>query len=314
MITPKWRDRRLLVVCAIVAFPGCWDHPAEVAGGGQFAMTLEEVGHWPMPSRADLVGGSIVDSATVLAWNHKGDLWLLEQNHTLPQHLGVRAIPSINRARGGVLLLAREDGSLAKLSADGMVVQMDVRCPEAKTARLLLAHEGGFVAVFPAADDFEEVRGFSVTSTSCEARGEPLRMTAAEKVTLALARGQEIIASSSDPFRPLLKVTLGDGEPVVSEIPESRPQAADILGPSRGAKWVALPVVPLDRGFLRVSADLRSDRRRVDRWDSAGIHLNTTEVEGAFGFFTSAPEHRLLLGMRMEGRPEVVLYRWTWED
>lgn len=293
---------------------GCADELEEFAGDAEFALTLDEVGQWAVPYRADLVGGSIVDSATVLVWNHEGELWLLEQNQSEPQHLGVRAVPSINRVTGGVLLLARDNGSLGWLAPDGTVAEMGVRCPEARAARLLLAQEGGFVAVFPAADNFEEVRGFSVTSTSCEARGEPLRTAAAEKVTLALAGGQEIIASSSDPFRPLLKATLGYGEPVFTEIPASRPQPADLLRSSSGVKWVALPLVPLDRGFLRVSADLRSDRRRVDRWDSAGIHLNSTEVEGAFGFFTSAPEKRLLLGMRMEGEPQVVLYRWSWEN
>lgn len=78
--------------------------------------------------------------------------------------------------------------------------------------------------------------------------------------------------------------------------------------------WVSLPLVQLDRGFLRTISDLRSDRRLLVLYDDAGRVIRQQALNVPFGVLAAAPESRILVAARRGQILEVVKYRWRWAD
>lgn len=78
------------------------------------------------------------------------------------------------------------------------------------------------------------------------------------------------------------------------------------------ASWTAFPPVHLDRGYLQMLADSRSDHRRLVLADENGKVLHESTVDVALGFLDVDTRRRILLAVRNAGAPELVVYRWHW--
>lgn len=76
--------------------------------------------------------------------------------------------------------------------------------------------------------------------------------------------------------------------------------------------WVALAVHPLERGFIRTFADLRSDQRVLAIYGADGSLLRQSRLDVPMAVLTTIPGERLLLAARRTDRLEIVFYRWRW--
>jgi hypothetical protein len=95
--------------------------------------------------------------------------------------------------------------------------------------------------------------------------------------------------------------------------PISLPREA-VGSESAASLWVSLPLVQLDRGFLRTISDLRSDRRLLVLYDEGGRVIRQQVLNVPFGVLAAAPDSRLLVAARRADHLEVVKYRWRWAD
>jgi hypothetical protein len=82
----------------------------------------------------------------------------------------------------------------------------------------------------------------------------------------------------------------------------------------QGVLWHALPPLELDRAFVRVLADLRSDRRKILLFHPSGYLVRSSEIVAPIGFFTSDVATSTLLGIRTSDRNELVKYGWRWGE
>lgn len=76
--------------------------------------------------------------------------------------------------------------------------------------------------------------------------------------------------------------------------------------------WLALSIHPLDEGYIRTFADLRSDLRVLATYDAEGRLLRRSVIAVPIGILATVPERRVLLAARRTDRLEVVTYRWRW--
>jgi hypothetical protein len=74
----------------------------------------------------------------------------------------------------------------------------------------------------------------------------------------------------------------------------------------------ALPIVPLDDGYLLQFSDLESDRRLMVTLDSGFRLISSVVVPAPIGFMAAAHGPRQLLALVDTGVPEVRFYRWHW--
>ena len=76
--------------------------------------------------------------------------------------------------------------------------------------------------------------------------------------------------------------------------------------------WYGLPILPLDTGYLRVFADLRSDHRRLQWLNTDGVHHLLMELDDPIGFLDSDPVRRRLLALRAGNPTSITVYEWRW--
>src|SRR5690606_18416796 len=76
--------------------------------------------------------------------------------------------------------------------------------------------------------------------------------------------------------------------------------------------WHGLPILPLDTGYLRVFADLRSDHRRLQWLNTDGVHHLLMELDDPIGFLDSDPVRRRLLALRAGNPTSITVYEWRW--
>jgi hypothetical protein len=75
---------------------------------------------------------------------------------------------------------------------------------------------------------------------------------------------------------------------------------------------VALPFIPLDRGYLQQLADLTEDRRLVALLDANGSFVRSSLWTVAMGIVAGDRGTRRIIAFRDIGVQEIVLYRWGW--
>jgi hypothetical protein len=79
-----------------------------------------------------------------------------------------------------------------------------------------------------------------------------------------------------------------------------------------GQNYVALPILPVGRGFVQTLADATSDERIILVYGPDGALLRHSRISAAFGLIHSNPEIGLILGLQDFGTPEVIGFRWHW--
>jgi hypothetical protein len=97
--------------------------------------------------------------------------------------------------------------------------------------------------------------------------------------------------------------------PFVSPVPGA---VADSVA-SEGL-WAGMDVIPLDSGYVRTFADLRSDMRLLVLYDRQGELRRVSPVAVPLGMLGASVESHLLLAARTTDKREIVLYRWRWGD
>jgi hypothetical protein len=163
------------------------------------------------------------------------------------------------------------------------------------------------------------LRLLDLTGWECaEVQTLPLPCDGQGKVSLARGNGRHLgglIIGCGSPDAPLFRLSRDAAGAKTAPIINSVPSNNDRTRSGTEMRiWVGLPLLSLDEGYLRVSADSRSNRRRLDLWSSDGEYVRSRIVDTAMGLFASSPEHQLLLGLRNENGLEVVVYRWSWSN
>jgi hypothetical protein len=78
-------------------------------------------------------------------------------------------------------------------------------------------------------------------------------------------------------------------------------------------RWVALTTLGLDSGYLQYLADLNSDHRLLQLYDSEGRPTRRISIDAPLGLLASDPVKKRVLGYRRINGPELMLYRWEWQ-
>jgi hypothetical protein len=122
---------------------------------------------------------------------------------------------------------------------------------------------------------------------------------------LGLARRSVLLTEAEPPFRTW---RIGPDGPGVPFAPRGSgyPESAGIQ------RWVSAPVVDLGDALLQTLSDLGSDRRLLILYDRHGREQRKTVIAVPMAFVGVTRDRRHLIGVRDVGRPEVVLYRWSW--
>lgn len=132
----------------------------------------------------------------------------------------------------------------------------------------------------------------------------------AAAVQLSPAGEDVLVTDLEPPFRT--RRMRPDGS-VAREFQPRHPPPDEPVDTLRGeVRWISLPVVPLQRGYLQTLTDLGSDRRLIVLYDGRGREVRRREVEVPVGITGITPRERYLLASRNAGRPEVLLYSWRW--
>lgn len=85
--------------------------------------------------------------------------------------------------------------------------------------------------------------------------------------------------------------------------------AADTVA---AVRLTGMGVHSVDRGYLMVLSDLRSDLRVLVLFDSTGLRQRVTLLNVPLGFMDSDTETQTLLGVRTASKVELLFYRWSW--
>jgi hypothetical protein len=76
--------------------------------------------------------------------------------------------------------------------------------------------------------------------------------------------------------------------------------------------WIALPVLPIENGFVQTLTGPGAAERRIVLYDVLGRVISVSQTAGAPGFIASDPSRRKLIGLRFssagKNRAEVVEY------
>jgi len=84
-------------------------------------------------------------------------------------------------------------------------------------------------------------------------------------------------------------------------------------GPEGLRDVAALPVIPLDVGFVQVVTDLASDHRFFVVFDALGQVVRISPVTAPIGLTRLNRERDRLIGLRRVNGQEIVQYAWRWD-
>ena len=149
----------------------------------------------------------------------------------------------------------------------------------------------------------KEVTWQLLEATRVRDLGRSFQMTASE--------GRVLMASHFPPYSVIGITPTGSTAILVAQ---SALVSRRVIGaPDTSSRWIALPVVVLDTGFIQTFADLNSDRRILTLYTSGFDLVNHVASNVPLGMMTSIPSRRVLVsGRNLRGRVELVVYRWRW--
>jgi hypothetical protein len=265
-----------------------------------------------IPDSFRLAGGTIVDSTVAFLWAvNQPYLLVLSGNAALPFAPSAFARPVaafwndedrqlevVDAGAGQVVSLTREGRVLGRwplpLSGVGSAARtrtgwfVGVHSPD-KTYRVAAVGRRGHSEVLQLADS-DSYQDYSLVADS------------ARLLVWSMRRGFAVSVvehgAVSFVFRP-------DSIGAYKAVPDD---TLDAL------RWVALRPVPLDRGYLQVLADLKSDDRRLILYDRSGREVRRSRLDVAVGPVSSRPDHQTLLMARITNDQELIFYRWHWRE
>lgn len=292
------------------------------------ALILEPVKSWSLPSGRilSLQGASFVSDSIVVGWTRDGKLWLFDRGDSIAEPIWERAPLIIVRSgfpgrEQPNVAVSNSDGRVFRIRPSGSVEATQTTCDVAARSADLLSVGEDLLALRnpangePTATASRSLSLIRLSGGNCQEVANVELGCRDGVASLAQAGPDEAWISCSDPDVPIHSVKLSSDSLVLEGLKLSG--AADgspELSSPTTPLWFALPVVRLDRGFLRVQADLRSSARRIELIDSQGRIVRTSLVETPLGLVASRPEDRLLFGMRGAPGAEALLFEWSWSE
>jgi hypothetical protein len=261
--------------------------------------------------------GAIVDWPTLLFWDTAGGMWLVDRDEKvrpIEGLAGTRVFGAVATETRGETLVATEGGRLARL--DGGEVQA-VACPARLGGVSFAPLAGGIVALYrddPSAQKVG-VRLISFDQPACSSTEVGAEVYSEVAPYVKTDREGDVVISFSDAGRPPLVLTLGPGHSRDQTLQTLMKWKGDpSLSRGRREKWVAMPILPLDRGFLRVVADLRSATRRLEVYTEELEFSHSTEVVVPLGFSAVDHDSSIVVGAVGSTPGFITAFRWTWDD
>ena len=278
---------------------------------------LNTVGSWTLPDSFDLGGASSSRTGTAVLWavnqpylivHHRGRHRLVQSDSlvhpvsaALVQHDTLLEV--VDSGRRSILRLALTGNFLAEQTLD-LPWQVDSAI-RADSGWILagrdVAGNGRIVALNPLGATIP-----LFTLPAKRYKGTTLRMQLSRA-------GEMVFAALAAP--PYLVVQISDLAPGSSRIlgPDKfTPPALPMASTDAPPLWVSLAIHSLDKGFIRVFSDLRSDQRVLTTYDEEGNLLRQTVISAPLGIIGVDPIQRVLLAARRTDRLELVHYRWRW--
>lgn len=287
---------------------GCRDSlPVEAAAGRSVMAPLEliEIATWELPEGLHPIAAERFGDSSVTVWTVHGEAWVFG--------IGVSGVRAHGGDRTGLRRPgAREAPSTATLPGGTSRASgggKDEACRAQDHTRETVEFDRTVVGISSIPGGEHLViwtnGGFSLCADPED--GAPLGDWGTSWVRKDRDRA---LVSQADPVAPVLEVTRVWFRWRVREaagfgFPQSN-------GGDDQRYWVGNPLLPLDRGFLRVYADIGSPARRIVLYDEHGKVVRFRELDSAIGLFASYPERRELLGMTGTLPRRLVMYRWSW--
>ncbi len=275
-------------------------------------LELEEVGRASLPPGFTVLSGLLIGAGHAIVWGPSGLLDVTEGRQRRVFVLGER-VP-VRGARVG-----RESASYEVIDSAGDIVDVAGSGDTRITVRLPL--EGEVVQAVPLGDGWlihEKVGHDVMPRLVVWQPGTGLRALAPphggwnRQLRLVPGEGSAFVQDMDDPYA-VWRVELRDQIPEVG-LAMNGETIRSILA-SEGLEpenTVALPLVPLDDGYLYQLSHLGSDGRMMITLDETYEVLRSAMVPVSIGFMAAVPEQNALLGLVDTGTPKVVFYRWRW--
>jgi len=314
-----------LYAALILAVTSCVDsEPSTVDGstGGPTAtsqLVFNEIFSWSLADPSRYVGAAILGDSAVLAWTEEGEMFMFHVARPEPSTVtGAPAVMSatvlMSPSNALVALVAKSQGSLLRVESDGVVSVSEMRCADLATAMEVISLPFGTLATGLGPTGEYVVTLSAWEAGGCETFAEAPSPCDLERPSLSVSRTDRFVAlmGCSDPSRPLIGVSWDSTglafRPIERSVPVEVARSFVRIGPL----WRGLPLLPLDGGYMRVVADVRTNTRRVEIWDDDGAHRQTVISHVPFGLVASAPDRKLLVGMRGGSEFRLILMRWDW--
>lgn len=249
------------------------------------------------------ISGLDVDEDTWLAWRTEPPLVMMRRNGDVwatISHDVMEAPASATARRGAIDVL--DAGSSSVLRFDESSFELLEQIP--------VGSRGSIESAAPVAEGWLVAVRDDLGNTSV--------------AVAALADGKYEVSEVIDvPFASHVRPTEEDGILITAVLPPFSVLRVRSTGEVEEFQSVAdrfpidqydmsLPAVPLDRGYLQMLSDTRSDQRAMILYSTTGDIIRTTTLEVAIGFVSSDPSSQLLFGARQLGVQELVSYSWSW--
>lgn len=299
---------RLFVVVALGLLVACFDQGRSTSSRRQ-TLELSAV-KTVTPPASNIIGGAVVSDSSFLVWNADRVHWLLSGS-------GVRNVPVLSGDVAMSRLPFGDSGGVGVRRSTSQVVRLDKHmrmtvgpvCPGAAETTDVVARDGHLWLTTSGVIG-EYLRLYKVTDSDCTA-------------TAALLVGSQGVGATLTPLRDGVLVSFLRANERPLRVERHGDQIEHVVGVDFAAvrsdptaeidqRWIALPHLALDAGFLRILAERQGSRRILELSDDRAFPQRFRDVNAPLGLVASDPDRHLILGMQGVKDPVVVIYTWKW--
>jgi hypothetical protein len=315
--------RNLLVMVCIYAV-ACVDtqpQPTANVQADSMFLVLDEIESWQVQAPSVFTSGALLDQSRALVAAANGDLLVFDSSTPAPRVIATLDPPlvlsSLNPAFAslGLLVLAGSPPAIFELSPGGNILDLGTCAALAGTTTVIRVGTHLVVAVTPTVTGGFQINAVQYGKSGCETV-DVIPVPCASRLPPTIAagpNGHPIMSCSAPPSHPLMAVTADSTSVSLTELSNSASTIPDAAAEQTRPLWYGLPILALENGYTQVVADLRSDRRRIERWDSSGVHVGTSLVNAPIGLIATLPSRRRALGLRGGTTYDLVVFEWSWQ-